>query len=240
MKKIIIFGLFLLLVGCQNMTPSNNKLSDDEINLKYEEMKNKLIEYGKLVYENKQWLNEKSEIITTDMSLRDLSERNGYDISMFVNPETGKKCDLDNSKIEFIISNVDDLENIEYKFNPILVCEENKVEFDNNNYYYSDNEIVDKKDEITLNKEETDLLNILVGYMVDIYDTDEYMNGGLKPKIYKVSLREFQQKGYDISMFVNDKIDKKCDLDNTYGIFEVFGNTKDGKTDYVFGGNLEC
>ena len=46
--------------------------------------------------------------------------------------------------------------------------------------------------------------------------------------------------GYDISMFVNFENNKQCDLDNSYGVFEVFGNNDDGKLEYFFSGILEC
>lgn len=229
MKMIIIICSCLLLLGCQDN--NNNGLTDKEIKLKYEEMKDKLIEYGKLVYENEQWLNKNSKIVRTYMTLRDLSLNNQYDISMFVNPKTGKKCNLDNTKIEFIISNVDDLENIEYKFNPILVCD---VENSSSGNLASG---LDDMNEVVAGS--NNLYNVLISYMVSIYYKDEYMNGGLKPNIYKISLREFEKMGYDISKFY-DETGKKCDLDNSYGIFEIYGTTKDGKTDYAFGGNLDC
>lgn len=68
---IIIICSCLLLLGCQDN--NNNGLTDKEIKLKYEEMKDKLIEYGKLVYENEQWLNKNSKVVRTYMTLRDLS-----------------------------------------------------------------------------------------------------------------------------------------------------------------------
>ena len=76
--------------------------------------------------------------------------------------------------------------------------------------------------------------------MADIYYNDEYMNGGLEPYVYELSLRELSKRGYDISMFINNKTNEQCNLDNSYGIFEIYGTTSDGKTDYVFGGNLDC
>ena len=221
MNKIFLICLCLfIMVGCDKQLDDNYE--QNKVDLKYEEMKNKLIEYGKLVYENEQWLNNDSVLIKTHMTLFDLSEKNGYDISMFVNPDTGKQCDLHNSKIEFIILNVDDLENIKYEFNPVLVCDDK----------------YDSTDEDNLNNVE--LYNKLISYMVDIYDNDEYMNVGLNPQIYRLSLNELEQKGYDISMFVNPDTGKQCNLDNTYGVFEILETTDNGKTDYVFGGVLDC
>ena len=50
-----------------------------------------------------------------------MSERNKYDISMFVNPETNKACDVEMTKIEFYIDGKDGNKNI-YHYNPVLDC----------------------------------------------------------------------------------------------------------------------
>ena len=117
MKKFFVILCVLFLFGC-----SKNKLTDEEINLKYNEMENQLIKYGELVYVNEQWINEDAEPTTSFMTLKEMSEINKYDISMFVNPVTNKKCDLDKTKIIFTIKDVSDLNNIIYEFEPVLVC----------------------------------------------------------------------------------------------------------------------
>ena len=78
MRKIFLACLCcLVLVGCQkNQIFDYKELTDEEINIKYQEMKDKLIEYGKLIYENEQWLNDNSKIVTTYMTLKDLSKKN--------------------------------------------------------------------------------------------------------------------------------------------------------------------
>jgi len=85
-------------------------------------MENQLIKYGELVYVNMQWINDDAEPTSSFMTLKELHEINEYDISMFINPLTNKQCDLEKTKIEFIISDVSDLDNIVYEFVPVLVC----------------------------------------------------------------------------------------------------------------------
>lgn len=126
MKKIILALLLIVLTGCSNdcpecevCEPCNN---DEEIlSAKAEELKNKLLEYGKLIYENDNWLNGNIEAGTYFMTLSEMSERNGYDISMFVNPITNETCDLENTRIEFIVESSTDTET-QYSYNTVLDC----------------------------------------------------------------------------------------------------------------------
>jgi hypothetical protein len=118
MKKILICLIAIFLIaGCGQKEDAKNY--DQE----YQTMKEKLIEYGKLVYENYQWLNDETKNGTYPMTVKELGERNGYDISMFVNPETKKKCNLDKTRIEFIFNGKKADGTYDYKFNPVLDCE---------------------------------------------------------------------------------------------------------------------
>ena len=135
MKKGLLISLvcILLITGCnektnnngdkdKNKTPVVKKLTQEEINLKYDEMKSKLIEYGKLIYENDTWTKGNVQVMTYHMSLKEMQDINKYDISMFINPETGKQCDLEETKIEFVVKSSTSTKT-EYSFNPVVVCE---------------------------------------------------------------------------------------------------------------------
>lgn len=222
MKKILLIILCVMLLGGCNKN-KEEKISEGEIALKYEEMENKLVEYGKLVYENEQWLNDEAVEITTAMTLKDLSDRNGYDISMFVDPKTNKQCDLDASMIEFIITNVNNLEDIKYEFNPVLVCGDYKSEVE-----YED---MPKEDYYNL-------YDILVEYIEKVYDKNTLDSKNLDIGTYKVTLNDFQEMGYDISMFVNSKTGKQCDLNDTYVALEVVEDN--GKKVYEYNYYLNC
>ncbi len=119
-KALIVLVFILMLCGCQDKKEENN---NNDVDVKYEEMKDKLIEYGKLIYENDQWLKGGIEPGTYYMNLRDMSERNNYDISMFINPLSNEKCDVDETRIEFIVKDTTTDEKTDYEFNPVLVCD---------------------------------------------------------------------------------------------------------------------
>ena len=93
MKKGLLISLvcILLITGCnektnnngdkdKNKTPVVKKLTQEEINLKYDEMKSKLIEYGKLIYENDTWTKGNVQVMTYHMSLKEMKDINKYDI----------------------------------------------------------------------------------------------------------------------------------------------------------------
>lgn len=210
----------MLLCGCGNKDIEN--LSKTDIELKYNEMKDKLIEYGKLVYENEQWLNDDAVEVDTMMQLKDLYERNGYDISMFKNPTTGKQCDLEKTMIEFIITDVSDLTNIKYEFNPVLVC--GNEEFDNNV------ESIDDK--------YNDLYDKFVNYIGQLYDVDNIEKKNLDVGEYKITLKDLSDKKYDVSMFKNPVTGKQCDLEKSYSLLKV--SIVDKKKDYKFNYYLNC
>lgn len=126
MKKIILMLLIaMMLVGCSQKCPEcsscEEQINNYKIEQKEKELKDKLIEYGKLVYENDNWLKSGIDAGTYLMTLNELSERNNYDISMFVNPITGAACDKEKTRIEFILKEKAD-GNPKYEFNPVLDC----------------------------------------------------------------------------------------------------------------------
>lgn len=195
----------------------NSQLSKDDINLKYQEMNEKLIEYGKLIYENSEYLNENSEEVLFSTSLRELSLDKGYDISLFVNPLTLEQCDLDKTSIRFLIKDVSDLDNIVYEFIPLLICGE---------------ESRDGYEDDLSNK----LYEYLMDYLPNIYDESKEV---VEPFNYKLTLRELQQHGYDISMFKNTDTGNMCDVDDTYIDFDVF-LASDGERRYNYGMYTSC
>ena len=125
MKKLLLIVIILLITAgcgkCEECEDCQKVLEEYKIAISKETLENKLIEYGKLVYENDTWLKGGIEPRIYFMTLKELNERNGYDISMFVNPTSKEMCDLENTRIEFIVEEKTQGETI-YKFNAKLDC----------------------------------------------------------------------------------------------------------------------
>lgn len=231
---IVLIVILLLIAGgvvgyvlgseqsiSNNNDINNSQLSKDDVILRYQKMYEKLIEYGKLIYENNEYLNEQSKEVLFFTSLRELSLNKGYDISLFVDPLTLEQCDLDKTGIRFLIKDVSDIDNIIYEFMPLLVCGDESSEFLHEDF----------NDDLS-NK----LYEYLMDYLPNIYDESKE---NVEPFNYKLTLRELQQNGYDISMFKNTDTGNMCDLDATYIEFDVF-LTSDGERRYNYGMHTSC
>lgn len=122
MKKIsLIILMIVLFAGCSS-TKEDTK-PKEELGYNKDVLEAKLLEYGKMVYDNDTWLKGGIEPLTYYMTLKEMSERNNYDISMFVNTKTKKPCDPENTKIEFIVSTQTKEGETNYKYNPVLDCD---------------------------------------------------------------------------------------------------------------------
>lgn len=86
--------------------------------------------------------------------------------------------------------------------------------------------------------------NEKLGYILIDYFNKEYKdklkNAEFKVDVYKFTLKEFKEKGYDISMFVNSETKKQCDLENTYLKLSVLGKDINGELQYTFTVNISC
>ena len=115
MKKILIITLFclVLLSGCKKEEAKPNETTEPEKKyLTKMEMNIKLTEYGEKIYKDEKYkIVEKKDGIYF-LSLNTLREKSGYDISMMVNPNTHKPCDMEKTGIGV---DVDNLKNYEYK-----------------------------------------------------------------------------------------------------------------------------
>lgn len=211
---IIILIIVIVLFGYKLKKDFSINLSDNYINNQYTLMHNKMIEYGSLIYENEQYLNEDTNIMISSMTLNEISIDYGYDISMFVNPETEELCDLEKSRIEFIVSDVFDKENIIYEFNPILICG-------------------DEIDGISDNLNEK-----LVSYISDAYEKELFNVDKNETSI--ITLGDLNDYGYDISMFINTRTGSKCNVDGTYGEFIINNITVDNELDYTLTTYIDC
>lgn len=125
-KMLLCLCMMCLLTGCLKKDEKVEETPIDEsvklISEKKEELTNKLLEYGKMIYDNDYWLNGNIEPMVYYMTLSEMEERNKYDISMFYNPVTNKKCDKENTRIEFIVK--EKTENkTKYEYNPVLDCD---------------------------------------------------------------------------------------------------------------------
>lgn len=114
MKKIFIFFIVLFtLVGC------GNKLTeDDKTNLN-----NMLIKEAKQIFEVDAWINGGIKEGTYTLTLKDLKEKMNKDISKYINPHTEEMCDIEKSKIDFIVKKQKEENKTNYEINVTLVCE---------------------------------------------------------------------------------------------------------------------
>ncbi len=121
MKKIftILLVCLFVLTGCKKDETKPNETKKPEIKyLTKMEMNIKLTEYGKEIYKNEKYkIVEKKDGIYF-LSLKTLKEELGYDISMIVNPDTHDQCDINKTGIGV---DVDNLSNLEYKEEPLLI-----------------------------------------------------------------------------------------------------------------------
>lgn len=121
MKKIftILLVCLFVLTGCKKDETKPNETKKLEIKyLTKMEMNIKLTEYGKEIYKNEKYkIVEKKDGIYF-LSLKTLKEELGYDISMIVNPDTHDQCDINKTGIGV---DVDNLSNLEYKEEPLLI-----------------------------------------------------------------------------------------------------------------------
>lgn len=121
MKKIftILLVCLFVLTGCKKDETKPNETKKPEIKyLTKMEMNIKLTEYGKEIYKNEKYkIVEKKDGIYF-LSLKTLKEELGYDISMMVNPDTHDQCDINKTGIGV---DVDNLSNLEYKEEPLLI-----------------------------------------------------------------------------------------------------------------------
>lgn len=131
MKKIKIISIILIIIGFIGLGAwliykrTINKKEEHNLMLienKKEELEEKLLEYGKLVYENDGWLNSELKEGTYYMTLKELNEKNGYDISMFTNPITNVECNKNKTRIEFVFEGLEN-EEFKYHYNTYLECD---------------------------------------------------------------------------------------------------------------------
>ena len=115
MKKILfVLMIFIFMTGCEKCQECE-KCSPNIQNKIYseDELKSVLLQYGKFVYgESDFGQMEDNEYY---MSIKDLYENNGYDITQFIK----NQCKLDTTKIEVII---EQREPSVIKYNPVLDC----------------------------------------------------------------------------------------------------------------------
>jgi hypothetical protein len=115
MKKILILFTTILLVCCCN---SNKKIEKEKI----EELNSKLMQYAKEIFETEAWTKGGIKEGTYTVTLKDLKEKILVDVSDFKNPITNKLCDMNKTKIDFIVSRQLEPEKTNYKIETTVDC----------------------------------------------------------------------------------------------------------------------
>ncbi len=122
MKKILTIALICLLIlsGCkkEEVKQTETKKEEEKTYLTKTEMNVKLTEYGKEIYKDEKYKIVEKEDGMYFLSLNTLKDKLGYDISMFVSPNTYEACDMEKTGIGV---DVDNLKNLDYKEEPLLI-----------------------------------------------------------------------------------------------------------------------
>lgn len=114
MKKVIlIVFMALLVVGCGKLTEAQIK-----------DLEDKLMVQAKDIFETDVWTKGGIKEGTYTLTLRDLKEKMDIDISEFKNPKTNESCNIDKTKIDFIVLKQDKPDKTNYKLEVTVVCEE--------------------------------------------------------------------------------------------------------------------
>lgn len=113
MKKILLIVLIVfLVVGCDSSEKLNN------------ELEKKLMNQAKEIFETDAWTKGGINVGTYTLTLRDLKEDMKLDISEYKNSNTDEACDIDKSKIDFIVSEQTEPDKTNYELKVTIVCGE--------------------------------------------------------------------------------------------------------------------
>ena len=105
----------------------------------------------------------------------------------------------------------------------------------------SNNEKKEEKTEVEIVREFYDDLNSkFFDYMLEIYSNEKYISGDLEQTTYITTLRDLDNMGKDISMFLEPNLTKSCDLDGTYGEAKFIGKGDDGLNEFEYTVTLGC
>lgn len=105
----------------------------------------------------------------------------------------------------------------------------------------SNNEKKEEKTEVEIVREFYDDLNSkFFDYMLEIYSDEKYISGDLEQTTYITTLRDLDNMGKDISMFLEPNLTKSCDLDGTYGEAKFIGKGDDGLNEFEYTVTLGC
>lgn len=85
-----------------------------------------------------------------------------------------------------------------------------------------------------------DLNNIFFDYILEIYDDEKYISGELEQNVYVTTLRDLQNIGKDISMFLEPNLKESCDLDGTFGEVLFVGKDENGFNNFEYNVTLDC
>ena len=112
MKKIILLiTIVLLTFGCGK---------NDNVKEERNEVVKTLESYAEEIFNTEAWMSGGIKEGTYSVNVKDMKEKMGYDVTMFENAE----CDLENTKVEFVVTKQTHNEKTNYSFNYIYDCKE--------------------------------------------------------------------------------------------------------------------
>lgn len=115
MKKLVSIFLIMIFIlsGC------TDKVKEDKMEL----LKKDLNDKAKEIFGTKEWTKGGIKEGVYTVTLRDIKEKMNKDISAYINPDTKKACDLDKTKIDFIVSKQKEEGKTNYKIKLTLICD---------------------------------------------------------------------------------------------------------------------
>lgn len=136
MRKIILYIMLFLMVGvsfvlgysvkkCDCDVVDDNLTDEEKINMRYEELNAKLLEYLEDIYSKGDFVNNSGDSKVYEYNLNDISDM-GYDISMFVNPVTNESCNKEDTSGKIIVFGTNEIAELDYTYSTRVSCVVNK------------------------------------------------------------------------------------------------------------------
>ena len=210
MKKVlVIFICLLMIVGCNKKNEPTPKPTPTNVEkLSMVELREELVKLSEELKEKKAYESYEVKDNIAFISIKDIGEKEGYDITHFKNG-VNQSCDIEKSGVQFII-----FQGV-LETNIILDgCEKNE-NMSNNDVFLND-ENADEGQKTYMRAQQK-----IYEYAEEIYKGKKYNSFKKVDGKYTITINELKDLGYDISMFSSYDLDKskiEIDEDNTYNV----------------------